>query len=258
MVTKMLVNGLFIFIWSFGTWRYLGLKSGQSLSKSQIVCFLTGSLVWLFSVCDPLASLSTRSLSIHVLNILLIMMVAGPLLVLGAPKLKFTQNRIFKLFQHPILSWAIFVAMLIFLYTPSAIGFAYQNPTFFKLIQAIVLPIISAIYFYPILQKQQSNFPYALRIMSLFFMMIPETMIGFFIYIQNHIVYPAFLNMGDTAALLEKQQFAGALMWSISMVVDVIWIAIAVHKWFDSEKEKGEKIKFEILEDIKSGKIITD
>jgi hypothetical protein len=39
--------------------------------------------------------------------------------------------------------------------------------------QALVLQAVSALYFYPILQVEKRNFSFALRIMSLFFMMIP-------------------------------------------------------------------------------------
>ena len=78
-------------------------------------------------------------------------------------------------------------------------------------------------------------------------MMIPETMIGFFIYIQNHIVYPGFLFGKDVEYLLGQQQLAGALMWSMSMIVDSIWIALAVQRWFESEKQAGERINAEIF-----------
>ena len=113
--------------------------------------------------------------------------------------------------------------------------------------QALVLPAVSALYFYPILQVEKRNFSFALRIMSLFFMMIPETMIGFFIYIQNHIVYPGFLFGNNIDSLLGQQQLAGALMWSMSMIVDSIWIALAVQRWFESEKLAGERINAEIF-----------
>jgi cytochrome c oxidase assembly factor CtaG len=53
---------------------------------------------------------------------------------------------------------------------------------------------------------------------------------------------------GDNAAyLLGQQQLAGALMWSMSMIVDSVWIALAVQRWFESEKQAGERINAEIF-----------
>lgn len=206
-----------------------------------------GVAVWLISIVPPLASLSASDLSVHAMSQLAIMMIASPLIIFGLRNQLVKQNLILQILTHPIVSWIVFVGTLIVIYLPNFVTWTSQNPVGARLIDAIFLPIISAVYFWPILQSELNGFPYALRIMSLFFMMVPETMIGFFIYIQNHIVYPAILYGEDFESLLSKQQQAGALMWSLTMVVDSIWIAFAVRKWFASEKEKGEQIKREIL-----------
>jgi hypothetical protein len=210
-------------------------------------------------VSDPLAKLSGANLSVHMMAQLAIMMVSVPLVLIGKPKLIITFRssaiatsnvisvRAKTVFQYPIFGWIIFVSVLIAIHLPGFVNWTYSNSIGPRLMQALVLPAVSALYFYPILQVEKRNFSFALRIRSLFFMMIPETMIGFFIYIQNHIVYPGFL-FGDNAAyLLGQQQLAGALMWSMSMIVDAIWIALAVQRWFESEKLAGERINAEIF-----------
>jgi cytochrome c oxidase assembly factor CtaG len=195
---------------------------------------------------------------------LAIMMIATPLVLLGKPSLGICSPKLENLksnqiwvrtktsSRHPIFIWAIFVAVLIALHMPNIVNWAYLNPIGSRLTQALLLPAIAALYFQPILQSQKREFSFALRIMSLFLMMIPETMIGFFIYIQNHIVYSEFLSGTDSENLLSQQQMAGALMWSMSMIVDSIWIALAVQRWFESEKQEGQKINAEIYAENKA------
>jgi cytochrome c oxidase assembly factor CtaG len=259
MTVDIALNAIFVLIWIAQVQRYFWQSQGAGRSRLEKACFLIGATTWLMCVSDPLAKLSGANLSVHMMAQLAIMMVSVPLVLIGKPKLIITFRssaiatsnvisvRAKTVFQYPIFGWIIFVSVLIAIHLPGFVNWTYSNSIGPRLMQALVLPAVSALYFYPILQVEKRNFSFALRIMSLFFMMIPETMIGFFIYIQNHIVYPGFL-FGDNAAyLLGQQQLAGALMWSMSMIVDAIWIALAVQRWFESEKLAGERINAEIF-----------
>jgi cytochrome c oxidase assembly factor CtaG len=259
MTLAIALDAIFLLLWGFQVQRYLLQSKEVNHSRLEKTCFLIGATTWLICVCDPLAKLSGANLSVHMMSQLAIMMVAVPLVLIGKPKLLMPQLKssnalasdiaVFakKVFQYPIFSWIVFVSVLIAIHLPAIVNWTYGNSIGPRLIQALLLPAISALYFYPILQVEKRNFSFALRIMSLFFMMIPETMIGFFIYIQNHIVYSGFLFGKDVEYLLGQQQLAGALMWSMSMIVDSIWIALAVQRWFESEKLAGERINAEIF-----------
>jgi len=253
------LNAIFILLWAAHARHYFRLAQSADRSIVQKTCYVLGTTTWIVCVCDPLARLSGANLSVHMMAQLAIMMVAVPLVLLGKPTLTIPSRSSTtltpsaipvlakRISQHPIFNWIVFVSMLIAIHLPAVVNWTYGNSIGPRLIQALLLPAISALYFYPILQVEKRNFSFALRIMSLFFMMIPETMIGFFIYIQNHIVYPHFLFDSNVDSLLGQQQLAGALMWSMSMIVDSIWIALAVQRWFESEKQAGERINAEIF-----------
>lgn len=259
MTVAIALNAIFILVWAFHAQQYFRQVKTVNRSKLEQSCYLFGTTTWLLCVCDPLAKLSSTNLSVQMMSQLAIMMISVPLTLLGKPKLSIPSRksknaaaseilaRVKKLFQHPIFSWGIFVSFLIAIHLPTFVNWTFGNSIWPRLLQALLLPAISALYFYPILQVKEKGFSFALRIMSLFFMMIPETMIGFFIYIQNHIVYPGFLSGNNIEYLLGQQQLAGALMWSMSMIVDSIWIALAVQRWFESEKQAGEIINAEIF-----------
>jgi len=72
----------------------------------------------------------------------------------------------------------------------------------------------------------------AIAIFSLFFMMVPETLTGFFIYVSPGSVYENMYTLND-------QRRGGSLMWAGSMILDAIWISIAVSHWIKSEERKA-------------------
>ena len=252
------LNMVFISLWALHGSRYFLQQENRNRTKTARASYVLGASTWLFCSCDPLANLSTTNLSAHMMTQLAIMMIATPLVLLSKPSLGISSPKMENLktnqiwvrtktsSQHPIFTWAIFVAALIAIHMPNIVNWAYLNPIGARLTQALLLPVIAALYFQPILQSQKHEFSFALRIMSLFLMMIPETMIGFFIYIQNRIIYRDFLPGTNLDISLSQQQLAGALMWSMSMIVDSIWIAVAVQRWFESEKQEGQKINAEI------------
>lgn len=259
MTVAIALNAIFILLWAFHARKYFQQARGGVRTKVEKSCYLLGTTTWLICVCDPLAMFSGGNLSVHMMAQLAIMMISVPLVLIGKPNLSMPSRSstttaasaisvpVKKFLQHPIFGWAVFVSVLIAIHLPAIVNWTYGNSIGPRLIQALFLPAVSALYFHPILQVEKRSFSFAPRVMSLFFMMIPETMIGFFMYIQNHIVYPGFLFDKDVEYLLGEQQLAGALMWSMSMIVDSIWIALAVQRWFESEKQAGERINAEIF-----------
>jgi cytochrome c oxidase assembly factor CtaG len=86
-----------------------------------------------------------------------------------------------------------------------------------------------------------------MAVVSLFLMMIPETMTGFFLYSAGSPLFPTSLKRpGSPADVLADQRLGGALMWSTSMIIDVAWIAVAVHHWFGTEVVKTRRLDEEM------------
>mgnify|MGYP003342879572 FL=1 len=69
--------------------------------------------------------------------------------------------------------------------------------------------------------------------------MVPETLTGFFIYAAPNSLYGEMFTIND-------QRLGGSLMWAGSMIIDVIWISIAVSDWLKSEERKSKEIDEEI------------
>jgi putative membrane protein len=74
-------------------------------------------------------------------------------------------------------------------------------------------------------------------------------MTGFFIYASSYLLYPYY---GQVArpfgpGPLTDQQLGGALMWGGSMIIDTVWVVLAVLAWLRSERRVAARIDAQTL-----------
>ena len=69
--------------------------------------------------------------------------------------------------------------------------------------------------------------------------MLPETMVGFFLYSGNRVLHslPASTTMQMGLA---DQHRGGSIMWAMGMLIDTIWIVMAAKDWFANEQLLAE------------------
>jgi hypothetical protein len=70
-------------------------------------------------------------------------------------------------------------------------------------------------------------------------MMVPETITGFFIYVSRNSLY-------NNMYTLDDQRRGGSLMWSGSMIIDAIWMALAIYHWIKSEERRSAEVDAEV------------
>jgi len=129
---------------------------------------------------------------------------------------------------------------------------SFQKGT--RLLAGMGLLGAALIYYYPLLSANPGprRIPYGLRAASLFTMMFPETMTGFFIYASNYLLYPYYgrVHRPFGPSPITDQQLGGALMWAGSMLIDSVWVIIAVVDWLRSEGRLAERIDMQTLREL--------
>ena len=130
-----------------------------------------------------------------------LMMLISPLIVLGSPvKIlvnskykrlrKFSRNLgnnlFFKQLFRPEVGFIIFLSVLILTHFSPLANAGMLNSNVHEL-ELILFIFGGIIYYIPLLEGNPKPFqiPYFNRILSLFAMMLPETMVGFFLYSGN-------------------------------------------------------------------------
>ena len=173
------------------------------------------------------------------------MMLISPLFVLGSP-LKvafgdvFPSNLILRFIFKPEVGFGIFFFVLIATHFSPLANAGMRNSNIHSLTLILFL-IGGIIYYIPVMEGNPTPYPvpYSVRVLSLFAMMLPETMVGFFLYSGNKLLHSLPMDMSTNRGLADQHN-GGAIMWAMGMLIDSIWIVLAARNWFANEKLLAE------------------
>jgi cytochrome c oxidase assembly factor CtaG len=231
------------------------------------VSFLSGlALTWLV-VLGPFGAYDDVFFWSHMVQHIVLMMVAAPLLLLGSPILLLLRvtsrrfrhaylvpvlrSRIVVGLTHPVVSWLVFAGVLVGTHFSPFFNYSLSHPLVHEYVEHPLYLGAALLYYYPLIGHNSvpRRVSPSVRVISLFTMMIPETMTGFFIYASNYLLYPFYSHVSRPFGPnpLKDQQFAGALMWGGSMLIDSVWVSLAVLEWLHSEERRSHRVDLETL-----------
>ena len=219
---------------------YLYLKYTTSTTR-QTIFFFSGLISIIAVVNTPIGARAMDYFSLHMVQHITMMMVMGPLLVLGTPSTFNPSGAVFRALTHPLFSWFSYSALMIGVHLPGPHNFIMEHPwahTFIEVPLYIALPYF---FYFNLLDRKliDRRISPAIAVISLFLMMVPETLTGFFIYVSRGSLYNEMYTLDD-------QRRGGSLMWSGAMIIDTVWMSFAVYHWIKSEERKSVEIDAEI------------
>jgi putative membrane protein len=204
--------------------------------------FLLGLFfIWL-AVASPQATLDHQLLTGHMVQHLLLMSLAAPLLWLGAPieplqrglPRRFMEvavtplaasaltRRVLKAMTHPAVCWLAATVTLIGWHIPAAFALGMQSETWHVIEQASFLAA-GLLFWWPVIRpwRNRSRSSEWSIILYLFLATLPCDILSGFLVFYDRLVYPGCSSSSRLFGLsaLEDQQCAGALMWTVVTVV---------------------------------------
>lgn len=223
-------------------------RSGGAIeiAPRQITLFLSGAFVIFVALASPLDEIGDRYLfSAHMVQHLLLTLIAPPLLLLGTPGW----------LVRPLLEWRVIAgvarwlakpapAFLLFnviftaYHVPALYDLSLQNNTFHIFVH-LLLMATAVITWLPILSPTEAlpRLPYPNQVLYLFFEAIPPTILGALITFSDTVLYPTYLNaprvFGGSA--IEDQQAAGLIMWVPGAAVYLFALTVVFFQWFGRE-----------------------
>lgn len=211
------------------------------VSKTQRTYFLAGLASILAVVISPVGARAMDYFSLHMVQHITLMMITGPLLVLGTPNTFQPNNTFFKFVTHPAISWVTYAALMIGVHLPAPHNFIMEHPWTHTYIEVPLYIVIPYFFYFNLLDRKLENrrISHAFSVISLFLMMVPETLTGFSIYVSHGSLYNDMYSIND-------QRRGGSLMWSGAMIIDTIWMALAVYHWIKSEEYKSKIVDAQI------------
>ncbi len=210
--------------------------------------FLGLFLIW-FAVGSPLAAFDEELLTVHMVQHLLLMTVAPPLILVGAPVMpllhalprKFLQSilgplfrshtmqRIGRVLSRPAFCWLAAAAALLGWHVPAAFTLGLQSEAWHAVEHACFLGS-GFLFWWPVVQPWPSvpRWPRWSMLVYLFLATLPCDILSAFLVFCERVVYAGYLStpkhFGFSA--LEDQQCAGALMWTCVTMVYLLAAAI--------------------------------
>ena len=204
-------------------------------------CLVGLSLCWV-ALASPIASGDAELLTIHMVRHLLLMTVAAPLIWLGEPLracLHGLPRHVVSAFNRPVfrsvpmrqfgaalarpsVSWCAATATLVGWHVPQAFLLAMQSATWHAVEYASFLAS-GLLFWWPVVRPWPSR-PTSggwSTVVYLFLATLPCDVLSAFLVFSERVVYPAYLSIPRHSGLgvLEDQQLAGALMWTVVTIV---------------------------------------
>ncbi len=156
------------------------------------------------------------------------------------------RSRAMRRITHPVTSWAAFTTVLLGTHFSPFYNYAVGHAVVHQYVEHPLFLSAGLLYFYPLLGDNPVPFrvPAIAKIASLVVMMAPETMTGFFLYASTHRFYPAYqvVRRPFGPGPLAGQQLGGAIMRAGAMVIDAVWVAMAVQGWLRAEAVAARRL----------------
>jgi putative membrane protein len=236
--TLFLIGIVYLRQWMRAAWLTPdGVKGWRAFS------FFAGLLLVWVGLGSPLSLLDHDLLTVHMVQHLLLMTLAPPLILLGAPWKLLPQRheqrpvepiarphwdpigQVRRMLLHPVVGWIGATATLVVWHVPAVFMLGLRSEIWHGIEQASFL-VTGLLFWWPVIEPSRNamKWPESSMLLYLFLATLPCDILSGFLVFCDRVVYPAYLSsprrFGFTA--LEDQQCAGALMWTCVTVVYVI------------------------------------
>ena len=231
-------------------WLRLHSQVPQRFGAGRLAAFLGGLTAIAVALESPLHALGAQLLQAHMVQHLLLMMVAPPLIWLGAPLLpllhglpgqlvRMSVGRLFasprltrscRWLVHPAVAWGLFVGSTWAWHTPTLYGRALGSE-FWHYAQHTCFLATALAFWWPVVQPWPSR-PLVPPWAIVFYLVLADlqnTVLSAWLVFTERLIYPSYEvapRLWGISAL-DDQAAAGAIMWvpgSVAFLLPVAWI----------------------------------
>ena len=216
----------------------------DTIESWRAISFLLGlSFIWL-AMASPIAALDHELLTVHMVQHLLLMTLAPPLIWLGAPMKPRLERlpqrsvrvarswfrstalqRLRRAIAQPAVFWLAAAGTLVGWHVPAAFMLGMRSEAWHGIEQASFLGT-GLLFWWPVVRSNSmaSNRSEWSILLYLFLATLPCDILSGFLVFCDRVVYPVYFSVSQPFGLsvLEDQQCAGALMWTCVTVVYLV------------------------------------
>lgn len=234
----------------FRGWRELRRQMPDRFTAWRLVAFLSGLAIIFVAIASPLDAFAGLLLQVHMVQHILLMMMAPPLILLGAPAIPMLRGlpqsvaktglgpflawpalrRLGHFLAHPVVCWTSFVVANLAWHIPALYELALRSP-FWHRVEHICFLGTALLFWWPVIQPWPSisRWPRWAMIPYLLLADLQNTALSAFIVFYERVIYPTYATVPRLwgISVLNDQAAAGSIMWvlgSVIFLVPVGWL----------------------------------
>jgi putative copper resistance protein D len=240
--------------WLWAVRRVDAAHRGNPVPRRRTVAFLAGMLALAFALVSGIGRYDTSLFSVHMVQHVLLMLVAAPLLALAAPVtlvlrlssyrtrrrwiLPVLHSRVVRFMAHPVTAWVMFAVMMWGTHFSPLFNASLEDPVIHDIEH--VLFLTGALFFWwpaVALDPAPWRMSHPARVGYLFTQMTQNTFLAVVILNATSVLYPHYATLVRPwgIAALEDQRLAAGVMWIVGDAVFLTAILAVVAGWMRAE-----------------------
>jgi putative copper resistance protein D len=226
--------------------------------RRRTVAFLAGLAVIAVALLSGIDTWDTTLFSIHMVQHLLLTLVAAPLIALGAPItlllraatpdvrrrliLPILHSRIVRIVSFPVVAWLLFAGVMWGTHFSPLFDASLENPLIHDLEHALYLAA-GLLFWWPAVGLDPSpwRMPHPVRAMYVFLQMPQNTFLAVTILNSSVVLYQHYATLARAwgPSVLDDQQMAGGIMWISGDILFLVALAAILAGWMAHEQARA-------------------
>jgi putative copper resistance protein D len=227
---------------------------GRGVTRARTAAFLGGLAVIAVALLSGVERYDTTLFSIHMVQHLLLMLIAAPLLALAAPVTQLLRvaspawrRRIVRLLHsgpaaalgHPVMAWVTFTLVMWISHFSPQFDAALENEVIHDAEHVLFLGA-GLLFWWPVVGADpvRRRLSYPVRALYVLLQMPPSSFLGMLITFATAPLYPHYVTLGSPYGIdpLADQQLAGGIMWLGGDVIFIGAVLLVVAAWMRHEE----------------------
>ena len=235
---------------------------GDAWSWARVAAWIVGELVLAVALVSGLEAYDTRLFGVHMVQHMLLAMVAPVFLALGAPVtlslrtlpkrgratlLSVLHSRLAGVLTFPAIPWLLFVGSPFALYFSGWYAATLDNPALHDLLH-VHFVLMGCLFFWPIIgvDPVPGKVSHPFRVLMLFATMPFHAFLGIAIMTVDDsgtgLLAPEhYLPLLGRADAVFQQQVGGGLIWASGDLVGLLFIGVAVVQWMQASDREAAR-----------------
>src|SRR6476619_5601083 len=240
--------------WLWAVRRVNAVHPANPVPRRRTVAFLGGMTALAFALVSGIGRYDTSLFSVHMVQHVLLMLVAAPLLALAAPitlvlrlssgetrrrwLIPFLRSRLVRFLAHPIVAWVMFAVMMWATHFSPLFNASLEDPLIHDIEHMLFLSG-ALLFWWPAVALDPApwRLSHPARIGYLFTQTNKNTFLAVVILNATAVLYPHYATLVRPwgMAALEDQRLAAGIMWIVGDAVFLTAILAVVAGWMRAE-----------------------